>query len=444
MTFDDRLGTRLSAGLNDLAGTSTPDLRDDILAQTSRTRQRPAWTFLERWLPMTVRTTTFTAAPPLRMALVLLLIGLLAVALAASAAIVGSQVLRDGPPHGRDALPALAMLPTACPPGTTLESGDIATIAGTGVAGSSGDGGPATAAMIQMGQGLAIDGSGSVYFGDGTTVRRVRPDGVIETFASGLAGPSGLAFDPAGNLYLTDVSTIKRIDPAGTITTIAGTGVQGSTGDGGPAIDAQIGAATLAIGPDGSLYFDDTNRYRTIDPAGVIHAFAGTGATGFSGDGGSATEATFGNWPYGQVGVAVAPDGSVYLGDGGNYRIRKVDPSGTISTVVGTGIPGHSGDAGPAVDATIESSPYGLAVDTAGDLYVADWNNGDVRKVDATGIITTVAGSGVGQLNGTGHYSGDCGPATEAQLNGPTSVVDRDGALLIGDSANHRIRMVVP
>ena len=203
MTYDDRRGTRLTAGLTDLAGTSTPDLRDDILAQTSRTRQRPAWTFLERWLPMTVRTTTFTAAPPMRTALVLLLIGLLTVALAASAAIVGSQVLRDGPPHGRDALPALAMLPTACPPGTNLESGDIATIAGTGDAGSSGDGGRATAAMIpyRMGQGLAIDGSGSVYFGDGTTVRRVRPDGVIETFASGLAGPSGLAFDPAGNLY---------------------------------------------------------------------------------------------------------------------------------------------------------------------------------------------------------------------------------------------------
>ena len=242
----------------------------------------------------------------------------------------------------------------------------------------------------------------------------------------------------ATSTWRTTSRPSRRSTRAGTITTIAGTGVEGSTGDDGPAIDAQIGAATLAIGPDGSLYFDDYNRYRTIDPAGVIHAFAGTGETGFSGDAGPATEATFGNFPYGEVGVAVAQDGIVYLGDGGNFRIRKVDPDGTISTVVGNGKPGHSGDDGPAVAATIDSSPYGLALDEAGDLYIADWNGRDVRKVDAAGIITTVAGGG------TGSYGGDCGPAVDAALNGPTSVVSRDGILFIGDSADYRIRMVVP
>ncbi len=352
MTPIDRFERHLPDGLTDLASPQVPGYLDDILADTARKRQRPAWSFLERWLPMTLVLRRPATAPPLRASWVLVLASLLALALVGTALVAGSAILSSRPPTGARALP-----PTNCPAGTPLPSGTIATIAGTGVAGASGDGGPATAATIQMGQGLAIDDAGNLYFGDSAAnaVRRIRPDGVIETFASGLTAPSGMAFDAAGNLYVkVGLFTIKRIDPAGSVTTFAGTGVdpstlEGADGDGGPAIDAQIGAATLAIGPDGSLYFDDYNRYRTIDPAGMIRTFAGTGATGFSGDGGPATDATFGNFQFGTVGVAVAADGSVYLGDGGNYRIRKVDPSGTISTTVGSGLPGHTGDGGKAM-----------------------------------------------------------------------------------------------
>ena len=336
--------------------------------------------------------------------------------------------------------------PTACPSGSPLPSGTIATIAGTGALASTGDGGPALDAAISVPQSLAVDAAGNIYFGDrGGSVRRIRTDGVMEAFASGLSVPGPVAFGPDGSLFVADnddgtqhYSTIKRIAPDGTVTTVAGTGVLGSTGDEGPGVQAQINnAGTLAVGPDGSLYFDDSNRYRTIDPAGVIHTFAGTGATGFSGDGGPATDATFGNFAYGEVGVAVAQDGTVYLGDGGNSRVRKVDPSGTIMTVAGNGRPGRAGDGGPAIEAQLNASPYGLGLDASGNLFVADWNNADVRRIDAAGIITTVAGTYQG-------FSGDCGPATAAAMYGPVAVAPYNGALFIAEQGNDRIRMIVP
>ena len=169
----------------------------------------------------------------------------------------------------------------------------------------------------------------------------------------------------------------------------------GSSGNEGPALDAEIAAAIVTVGPRGDIYFDDLNAFRTVDTAGVIHAFAGTGVAGFSGDDGPAVEATIGLSDPVTLGVAADGAGNVYVGDPSNHRIRKVDSAGVITTVAGTGIAGQTGDHGPAVDATVDS-PGQLAVDAAGDLFFTD--TGSVRRIDAAGVITTVAGTGVARL----------------------------------------------
>ncbi len=153
-----------------------------------------------------------------------------------------------------------------------------------------------------------------------------------------------------------------------------------------------MNAGQLSIGPDGTLYFDDSNNFRTITPDGTIHAFAGTGVPGYSGDGGAALAATLGE----VNGAAVDAAGNVYLGDAGGHRIRKVDPTGIITTFAGTGQAGHTGDGGPATAATFDY-PGSLALDGAGDLYVSDWQSGNVRVIGTNGIVRTIAGIG-GQL----------------------------------------------
>jgi streptogramin lyase len=215
---------------------------------------------------------------------------------------------------------------------------------------------------------------------------------------------------------------------------VAGTGVSGSSGNDGPAVDAQVNPSEIAIGPGGDLYFDDTNNYRTIDPQGIIHAFAGTGVPGFSGDGGPAVDATFGE---GVNGIATDAAGDVYLGDPGNHRIRKVDPAGIITTIAGSGEAGSSGDGRPALEAALDS-PHSMALDADGSLYFVDDAANVVRRIDPDGIISTIAGAG------TAGYSGDCGPATAAQLDGPSAITLHDGVLYILDSGNGRIRVIVP
>jgi sugar lactone lactonase YvrE len=326
--------------------------------------------------------------------------------------------------------------PTSCPGGSPPASGTIATIAGNGSAGSTGDGAAALDALIDPGSGIAVDNSGNVYFGDANgSVRRIRTDGTIEAFASGFQSPNGLVFDAAGDLYVADgFLWIKKVDPAGVITTFAGTGVSGNSGNEGLAIDAQIQPAGLAIGPDGDLYFDDLNNYRRIDPQGIIHAFAGSTTPGFDGDGGPAVDALFGE---SVVGMAPMADGSVYLGDPNNFRIRRVGPDGIIRTAVGTGVAGNTGDRGPAIAATVRSSPFGMTSDPDGNMYFTDWQNASVRRVTPAGIIDTVVGK-----VGTGPASGDCGPATSTALIAPVAVAYHEGALFIVESG--RIRMVVP
>ena len=212
-------------------------------------------------------------------------------------------------------------------------------------------------------------------------------------------------------------------------------------GDGGPATAAPLHAPSgVVLDGAGNLYIADTshNRIRKVDSSGVITTFAGTGQPGFSGDRGPAVQARLSS----PTGVAVDGSGNVYIADTGlNSRIRKVDAAGTITTFAGTGMEGYRGDGGPAVQAQLHY-PSGVAADAAGNVYIADTGHGRVRKVDAAGIITTIAGPG---KYGSVTFSGDGGPATSAQLSGPVDVaVDSAGNLYISDSRNHRIRVLTP
>ena len=224
------------------------------------------------------------------------------------------------------------------------------------------------------------------------------------------------------------------------ITTYAGNGIAGYAGDGGPATSAQLKPPEdVDVDSSGNIYIADTQnqRIRKVDAAtGIIQTVAGTGSAGYNGDGGPATSAQL----KAPSGVAIDSSGNIYIADTQNFRIRKVDAAtGIIQTVAGTGVAGYSGDGGPATSAQIKN-PAVVAVDASGNIYIADTLNHRIRKVDAaTGIIQTVAGTGVAG------YSGDGGPATSAQIKNPAVVaVDASGNIYIGDTDNHRIRKVDP
>jgi sugar lactone lactonase YvrE len=252
-----------------------------------------------------------------------------------------------------------------------------------------------------------------------------------------LNNPWAVALDKQGNLYIADADNhrIRKVDTGGTITTIAGNGTQGSAGDGGAAVYAELNYPDgVAIDGFGNLYIADvgSNTIRKVDTTGTITKVAGTtGQAGFSGDGGRAIEAKL-NAP---KRVTVTRTGIIYVVDKGNDRIRKIDINGIITTVVGNG-KGYGGDGGSATGALL-NSPSDVAIDSSGNLFIADTENHRIRKVDAaTNNISTIAGS----LKG---YGGDNGPATLAQLNYPDSVtIDRYGDLYIADTDNHRVRKI--
>ena len=335
--------------------------------------------------------------------------------------------------------------------------GTITTVGGNGEPGYSGDGGSATAAQLVFPEDAALDGSGNLYIADNFNhrIRKVSPGGIITTIAgngtpgfSGDGGPAasaqlfhpqGVAVDAAGNIYICDRlnNRVRKIALDGTIATIAGNGVGGFSGDGGPATDAQLQQPRdIVFGTSGNIYISDrfNHRIRKIDSSGIITTVAGNGTAGFSGDGGPATDAQM-NIP---SGLALDGLGNLYIADFSNHVIRKVALDGTITTVVGTGSAGFDGDGGPATNARLWS-PIDVAFDASGNLYVADWQNSRVRKIDSAGIITTVAG------DGTFGFSGDGGPATSAHLWKPTGLAfDGPGNLFIADSENKRVRMVAP
>ena len=334
-------------------------------------------------------------------------------------------------------------------------SGIITTVAGTGDPGFGGDGGPAVSAQLAYPFGVAVDGAGNVYISDRTNhrIRKVDSTGVITTIAgtgdfgfSGDGGPAvsaqlryplGLAVDGAGNLYFVDLANhrIRKVDSSGVITTVAGTGEKGFGGDGGQAVSALLNSPTgVAADVAGNVYIADASnhRIRKVDSSGIITTVAGTGEKGFGGDGGQAVLARLNT----SSGVVLDGAGNLYIADRHNSRIRKVDSSGVITTIAGTGEIGFDGDGGPAVSALL-NSPTGVAADVAGNVYIADASNDRIRKVDSSGIITTVAG--------TRDYgpAGDGGLAVSAWLWSPTGVVvDVAGNVYIADSRNHRIRKV--
>jgi sugar lactone lactonase YvrE len=334
--------------------------------------------------------------------------------------------------------------------------GNISTFAGTGASGFGGDGVAAVGAQLNGPIGLAVDAGGNVYFSDQSNhrVRRVATDGTISTFAgtgvNGFSGdsgaassaslsfPSGLTIDSQGRLYIADGNNdrIRRVSLSGTIATIAGSGIPGFSGDGGLAVTATLrNPADVAIDSAGNLYIADVSnaRVRKVSSAGVISSIAGNGLTGYGiGDGAAATSATLSA----PAAVAFDATGNLYVADFYKHRVRKVTPSGTISTVAGTGTPGSAGDGGAAANAQLYL-PSGLVFDTNGNLYVAEFGGHRVRKINAAGIISTFAGTG------SASFGGDGGAAVTAGLNGPRGLaVDAAGYIYIADRGNHRIRRV--
>ncbi len=378
-------------------------------------------------------------------------------------------------------------------------NGIITTIGGNGRDGGVGDNGPATSAEISFVTDLAVDNAGNVYLADyyNYEVRKIDTKGMMTNFAGGVTygsiadgvpattavmDPDGVAFDPSGNLYISDANgyntVIRRVDlSTGLIYNVAGTGAVGFAGDGGPGLAAELNSpGGLAIS-GGAVYFADVSNFRVRKIANyIITTVAGTGNR----DNGPAANA-FLNFPQG---IAIDGSGNVLLADTGNAEARKfkaggningvgqlqggtpygatvdragnfyltdqepgfpsqmphilkVAPDGTTSIIAGNGPDGFSGDDGPATLAVL-NRPQGLAVDAAGNIYVADYGNHRVRKIDTTGNINTIAG------NGKVQFSGDNGPATSAGIDPFDLALDSAGDILVVDQFNNRIRKITP
>lgn len=344
--------------------------------------------------------------------------------------------------------------------------GIITTVAGNGSGGSTGDGGPGTSATLSPLRAIATDSSGNAYIGMSVStaepwsydnrVRRLNSAGIIDTVVGiGDNGDGGVALDavidPHGlaaghqtqlaDLYIADSrnNQIRRVDGiSGAVSTIAGTGVSGFSGDGGPATAARLASPSAVVADrNGNLYIADqtNNRVRRVSNRGTITTVAGNGTFGYSGDSGLAGSAALAS----PTGVDVDATGNVYIADRYNYRIRRVTPQGIIDTVAGNGTynpQNPAGDGGLATQAQL-GVPTGVVAAPDGSLYIAEFGSHRVRKVRSNGVIITVAG------NGNYGAAGDGGLAVNAQLNGPFSLaLDATSNLYVGDSSNQRVRRI--
>lgn len=358
-------------------------------------------------------------------------------------------------------------------------SGTLTIVAGNGFSGYAGDEGPATEAALVDPFGVAVDDSGNIYVADyaNNRIREVvGKTGVIQTVAgdgnrgySGdggeatqaeLSGPSAVAVDGSGNIFITDSNNnvIREVVTAtGVIQTVAGNGKPGYSGDGGKATQAQLDfPAAACVDNSGNIFIAEPVNPRiseVVAATGIIQTVAGNGSSGYSGDGGPATQAQLG-FPEGlfvdgsgNLFIADAyysscqldPDGNPICMPAGGGVIRKVDSkTGNIQTVAGNGTLGYSGDGGTATQAEL-SDPNAVYVDPTGNVFISDFANEVIREVTAaTGVIQTIAGKG------TAGYSGDGGKASQAELKSPSGVwLDKSGNVFIADQGNNRIREVV-
>lgn len=326
----------------------------------------------------------------------------------------------------------------------------------TTVAGSSsynlGDGGAAISGSLSSPTTVALDAQGNMYIADysHSRIRKVSTSGIITTIAgngtSGFSGdggaataamlyaPIGVAVDGGGNVYIADYinNRVRKVDASGTITTVAGGGSYYGNND--TIATAVYLNQPVAVATDGAgnFYFSGgNNRVYKVNAAGIMSTIAGGGSMGL-GDGGPATSATL-NRP---IGLALDGFGNIYIADAGNVRIRKIDAAGIITTIAGNGSTGFSGDNGPATNAKL-NEPWGLTVDADDNVFFCDYNNSRIRKVSTSGTITTVAGTG------SPGFSGDGGPAISAQLYSPSgALLNNNGNLFIADRGNNRIRKI--
>ena len=362
----------------------------------------------------------------------------------------------------------LALMGFLCP-SITAYTQIINTVAGTGAWGYAGDGGPAIFAELYGPSAVAADDSGNFYIADmvNDRVRKVSNTGIITTIAgngynagstggySGDGGeataaelyfPSSIVIDAAHNLYFTDAGNdcIRKVTPAGIISTFAGIDSGGYSGDGGPASAAKLFYPEgLAMDKNGNMYVADcfNNRIRKIDTAGIISTVAGNGfgsgsfSGGYGGDGGPADSAQL-HWP---LAIALSPSGVLYIADMNNNCIRKVDTTGIITTIAGNDtLAGYNGD-GILADSAELIAPDGIVLDTMGNIYIADAGNDRIRVIGPDNIITTFAGDGIGG------YTGDGGSCSDAEIFSPAGIIfDYMGNMYVADQANYVIRLISP
>jgi len=332
-------------------------------------------------------------------------------------------------------------------PGHTSENSTwtVSTLAGSGTAGFAN--GTGTAAQFNEQRGVAVDGSGNLYVADWRNhrVRKISPAGVVTTFAgSGTAGyangtgtaaqfnePYDIAIDSAGVLYVADADNnrIRKITPAGVVTTLAGSGSYGFANGTGTAAQFAYPEG-IAVDSSGNVYVcdNDNERIRKITPAGVVTTLAGSGVAGFAD--GMGTAARFNN----PEGITIDAAGNLYVADRENHRIRKITPAGVVTTLAGSGVAGFANGTGTAAQF---NKPTGLAIDADGSIYVADSENNRIRKITSTGVVTTIAGSGI-----YGHVDG---PGSVAEFTHPLNLaIDDSGIIYVSDSYESRIRKIEP